>query len=688
MKLALLTITIAVVLVAATVLQAPAPVAQAGASTSGGSAPIGPAAGPAEQYAPGQVVIQLKPGIEAADGANLLSSYGLSALPGSPGSILTVVAVPQGEEKPWAARLQGDSRVQYAFPNYIVSAVVPPAQYQPSASLAAAVADGLAFTPNDTYYAAYQPDLPQIGLPTAWGITTGGPITVAVIDSGIDNTGSMHPDFACTGKVVDGYDFVSTDSNPQDENGHGTHVAGTIGACSNNNLGVTGVAWGARIMPLRTQDANGSGLISDVLTAMHWAADHGAKIINMSLQATNLSASAIAAYQAAADYDWNAGLLVVAAAGNYYENGNPTTYPAALNHVMAVAAIGLTDIHAPYSEEGSFVAIAAPGGGLEYGLSDTRSFIISTYLRSLSGYPSTGYYADAGTSMASPHVAGVAALVWSANPGLSNAQVSHILTSTADDLGAPGRDDVFGTGRVNAAAAVAAASSAPTATPTLSPTATRTGTPTRTATPTQTPAHSPTATHTGTPTPTPTQTPPHFPTATHTGTPTPTATPTQTPPHSPTGTRTATATHTETPTRTATTTRTATATRTPTQESTTHAVLGVSPSALDVADSNRTTISQTLTVLNRGAGTLTWFASKTAGWVKFSATSGSASLASPGHVVVSLEAQTLAYGVYTTTIEVTSYTSGVTGAPVDVPVRLDELPGVHLVFLPLILGGY
>ena len=104
-----------------------------------------------------------------------------------------------------------------------------------------------------------------------------------MIDSGIDNVGSLHPEFACANKLAPGYDFAFDDSNPNDGNGHGTHVAGIVGACTNNALGVAGTSWGARIMPLRTVDASGSGFSSDTMDAIRYAADNGARIINLSL---------------------------------------------------------------------------------------------------------------------------------------------------------------------------------------------------------------------------------------------------------------------------------------------------------------------------------------------------------------------------------------------------------------------
>lgn len=303
--------------------------------------------------------------------------------------------------------------------------------------------------PNDTYYAGYQWNLPHINLPNAWGITVGSAdVRIGVVDTGID---AGHPDLA--GKVVDGYDFVNDDADPSDDNGHGTHVAGILSANTDNTRGVAGVAWNAKLLSVKALNADGIGPISDVAAGIIWAADHGADVINLSVGVLGPNAS----LQNAVNYAHSRGALLVAAAGNFYGNGNPVVYPAAYDNVLAVGSIGDSDEHASYSETGPYLDLVAPGGNpTDSTDTNRRHWILSTYWRgsSYGGSPAVGYMPVAGTSQAAPHVAGVAALVMAADPGLTNVLTADLLTATAVDLGNTGRDDVFGYGRVDALAAL------------------------------------------------------------------------------------------------------------------------------------------------------------------------------------------------------------------------------------------
>jgi type VII secretion-associated serine protease mycosin len=294
--------------------------------------------------------------------------------------------------------------------------------------------------PNDTRYSTYQWNLPQIRAPYAWAVSTGSSdVIVAVLDSGVDLT---HPDLE--GQLVAGYDFVNTDTNPSDDRGHGTHVAGIVAAHTNNNQGMASVAWGSKIMPVKVLDSRGRGTHSQGADGIIWATGQGARIINLSLGGESSSAT----LQNAVNYAYDRGVLVVAAAGNKYEQGNPVMYPAAYPHVLAVAATGDQDEHADYSETGAYVDVAAPGGNPSSSWdSNPDHWILSTYWR---GAGRGEYLQVSGTSQAAPHVAGLAALVWSVNPSMSNDQVEQVIEETAVDLGAPGRDDVFGYGRIDA----------------------------------------------------------------------------------------------------------------------------------------------------------------------------------------------------------------------------------------------
>ncbi|MFI1994362.1 S8 family peptidase [Actinoplanes sp. NPDC020271] len=279
-------------------------------------------------------------------------------------------------------------------------------------------------------YRDRQWDLTTMNVPAAWPRSTGDGVTVAVIDTGVDG---RHPDL--TGHVLTGYDAITnTAGGNTDPQGHGTHVAGTIGALTGNGIGVAGIAPDVTILPVRVLDAKGSGFDSDTAEGIVWAADHGADVINMSLGGTMPST----AVTNAVAYARGKGVVVVAAAGNDRAKGSPTSYPGADPGVIAVAATDSGDVVASYSNAGSYVDVAAPGSG-----------IISTYPTAAGGYATMN-----GTSMASPHVAAVAALLLAAAPDLTPDQVESALGSTAKDLGPTGKDTDYGYGRIDAAAAL------------------------------------------------------------------------------------------------------------------------------------------------------------------------------------------------------------------------------------------
>ena len=201
-------------------------------------------------------------------------------------------------------------------------------------------------------------------------------------------------------------------------------------------------------MPIKVLDASGSGYHTWIASGIQWAVDHGAQVINLSLGGESGSS----VLQDAIDYAYSNGALVVAAAGNYYDQGNPVFYPAAYPHVLAVAATDDQDGHAYYSEAGYFVDVAAPGGSATSSLDpDPNHWIRSTYWR---GAGHGDYASVIGTSQAAPHVSGLAALIWSVAPSLTNDQVEQVIKETAEDIGAPGRDDFFGYGRIDAYMAV------------------------------------------------------------------------------------------------------------------------------------------------------------------------------------------------------------------------------------------
>ncbi|GLY06020.1 MULTISPECIES: S8 family serine peptidase [Actinoplanes] len=283
-------------------------------------------------------------------------------------------------------------------------------------------------------------DLAKIKAPTAWQRSTGAGVTVAVIDTGVDKS---HPDLA--GKVVGGFDAITnTAGGTTDQNGHGTHVAGTIAAVTGNDLGVAGFAPDAKILAVRALGADGSGYMSDTAQGVVWAADNGATVINMSLGATK----PLAALTSAIAYARGKGVTVIAAAGNERAQGSPISYPAANDGVIAVAATTAADKYATFSNNGSYVDVSAPGGN-----------ILSTYPVALTtGKNSANAYAYMdGTSMASPHVAAAAAILRAAHPALTPDQIEAILEQSSVDLGAAGFDKDYGYGRIDIDAALTAA---------------------------------------------------------------------------------------------------------------------------------------------------------------------------------------------------------------------------------------
>ncbi|MGH2793062.1 MAG: S8 family serine peptidase [Actinomycetota bacterium] len=281
--------------------------------------------------------------------------------------------------------------------------------------------------------------LTKIRAAEAWKASTGAGITIAVVDTGIDLD---HPDLRS--KIGSHYSCMGGSCEPggDDDHGHGTHVAGIAAAATNNGIGIAGVAPAAKLMAVKVLDEEGSGDCDDIATGIRFAADHGARLINLSLGpelpgllAVLLQGGCISDLEAAATYAWNKGVFVVIAAGN---NGLRSVYDSEALEV--VGATGPDDQAASYSSSGADVY--APGG-------DASSCSPSTCI--FSTWTGGGYALNQGTSMAAPHVSGIAALLLAR--GYSNAQIRQRLAATADNLG--------GILRVNAARAVGPAASTP-----------------------------------------------------------------------------------------------------------------------------------------------------------------------------------------------------------------------------------
>lgn len=336
---------------------------------------------------------------------------------------------------------------------------------------------GIALAPNDPYY-LYQWHYSAIHLPEAWDMIIGSDdVIVAVVDTGIL---SGHPDLQ--GRLVAGYDFIADpasardgdgrDGNPEDQGDlfggpgqssfHGTHIAGTLSAATDNSAGVAGATWRTRVMPLRALGVNG-GTAFDVSEAIRYAAGlpnvsgqippRRASVINLSLVGSPGEPPSLTELNALRDAA-AAGLVIVGAAGN--EGSSLPAYPAAAPEVISVSAVDIELQLAGYSNRGASIDLAAPGGftGTDLNGDGFADGVLSTGGSDLGGILRYEYIFANGTSMAAPHVAAVAALVLGANPGLSAPDVRGILETTARDLGPVGRDDHFGSGLVDAAAAV------------------------------------------------------------------------------------------------------------------------------------------------------------------------------------------------------------------------------------------
>jgi len=262
--------------------------------------------------------------------------------------------------------------------------------------------------PDDPFYGpSTEWGLALIGAPAAWDTSTGGdgPI-LAVVDTGVDAT---HPDLE--GRVLPGIDLVNGDNDASDDNGHGTHVAGIMAATGNNGIGGAGVCWGCRILPVKALNAAGSGAYSTLASGITWAADHGARVINLSLGGPSDSVT----LRAAVTYARSHGAIVVAAAGN---NGVTSRfYPAGIDEVIAVGAADSSDDRYDFSDFGTdWVDVAAPGC-------------------TESTWPGGGYESLCGTSMATPFVTGSLGLLMAAAPGATSAEVEAALDGTAGPEG-------------------------------------------------------------------------------------------------------------------------------------------------------------------------------------------------------------------------------------------------------------
>jgi serine protease len=290
------------------------------------------------EYANNEILVKFKP--TAKNIPSIHATLGIMEIPVSMNADFQRLRIPATatvEEMLAAYRANPD--VEYAEPNYIYHAFL---------------------VPNDPYY-SYQWHMPSINVGPAWDLSTGAGVLVGIIDTGVgyENYGvyGLAPDLAGA-TFVAGYDFVNNDAHANDDNAHGTHVTGTVRQSTNNGLGTVGVAFNCSIMPIKVLDASGNGYVSDIAEGITYAADHGCKVINMSLGGPSGSS----ALQTAVQYAYNAGVTIVCAAGN--AGTSTPQYPAAYTECISVSSVRYDNTKPSYSSYGSTIDICAPGGDI------------------------------------------------------------------------------------------------------------------------------------------------------------------------------------------------------------------------------------------------------------------------------------------------------------------------------------
>jgi subtilisin family serine protease len=385
--------------------------------------PGAPAADPAEEY-----LLHVKTADwPAASIEQLAQDYRLTVIARLPQIEVWVVKAIDPRRPIDQAVLQTDRRVAWIEPNGLVYAT--------------------GVIPNDPWYGPrQQPYLQMMGLPQGWQLTRGNAQPVAMVDTGVDLD---HPDLAAKiwtnaaevpGNGVDdegngyvddvhGWNFVGNNAVPQDDSNHGSHVAGSAAAQTDNGVGMAGMSWYATIMPIKTLGANATGTFSNTAAGIIYAADNGARLINLSL-----GGDYSATIEAAVHYAQSKGCLLIASTGN--DGLGTIDYPAALSGVLAVGSNSLSEQRSTFSNYGPSIDVVAPGEDI------------------LSANRLGSYSILDGTSMSTAHASGLAQLIWSAAPTLSAADVAQIITSTAHDVAAPDWDAFTGWGRIDAYAAL------------------------------------------------------------------------------------------------------------------------------------------------------------------------------------------------------------------------------------------
>jgi serine protease len=390
-----------------------------------------------DKFVADELLVKFRPGTDAQlinqinqkHGGRLVrrSSHGVHRLRFQPG---------QAPDK--IPNFQAENAVEFVEPNYIYTAF---------------------FEPNDPLR-EIQWNLDAIQMEKAWDIQRGeDTVIVAVVDTGVayEDFGGFRkaPDLANTA-FVKGFDFVENDERPNDDNGHGTHIAGTIAQSTNNAIGVAGIAFNTAIMPVKVMDRVGDGTNADIADGIIWAVDNGAKVINLSLGGSRFSRT----IEEAVAYAYDNGVTVVASSGN--ENASRVSYPAAYDdYVIAVGATRFDGTRAPYSNFGASIDLVAPGGDIsadQNGDGFGDGILQNTFNPGTLAPGDFGYWFFQGTSMAAPHVAAAAALLIAA--GIRHPDdIRDILQTTAQDKGPAGWDEEYGHGLIDVHAALNAVTS-------------------------------------------------------------------------------------------------------------------------------------------------------------------------------------------------------------------------------------
>ncbi|MFA9556223.1 S8 family peptidase [Evansella sp. AB-rgal1] len=369
-----------------------------------------------EHYKQGEVIIELEPNINDKQWAEEQNVTVIDRI-----NSKIVVRSPNSSTEQLMEKWVHDNSVVYMEPNFMYSKQTIDYRKRPRRSLNYFGPMDNLQQPNDEFYEPYQWNLSQIFADEAWNVTIGKTgVPIAIVDSGIDGE---HLDLA--EKITDGFNAFENNGAYHDEHGHGTHVAGIAAAITNNLDGIAGVSWNNPILAVKSLDHNAEGNSLSIAKGIIWAVDNGAKVINLSLGDAHDSDIMYEAIRYAYEND----VVLIAASGN--DNVEIPMYPAAYKEVLAVGAVDPHRERAFFSNYGNHIDVTAPG-----------EHIPSTFL-------SNQYVMMSGTSMAAPHVAGMAGLIRSVNPELTNEEIYTIIRNTSDDLGEQGYDPFYGYGEIN-----------------------------------------------------------------------------------------------------------------------------------------------------------------------------------------------------------------------------------------------